>query len=79
MVIMQFSVKGKGNDNQRIKGKGEICACPPPVKMLEGPLTHGNCKTNRAQGCCKDRAAMEEEQGQPGEAGIPTSMLSLIL
>lgn len=67
MAIMQFSFKGRGNNNQRLKGRGEdLCLPPSPVKMSEGPLTHGNCKTNSAQSSYKARTAMEKKQGQPG-------------
>ena len=38
MAIMHFSFKGRGNDSQRIKGRGEDLGLPlPPVKMSEGP------------------------------------------
>ena len=69
-TIMQFSFKGGGNDNQKIRGRGEgSCPLPPPAKMSEGPLTHGNCKINRAWSSYKARSALEKEQGQSGGAG----------
>lgn len=80
MAIMQFSFKGRGNDNQRIRGRGEdLCPLPPPAKMSEGPLTHGNCKTNRAQSSYKARTALEGQQGQPGGAGSLVYLLLLKL
>ena len=76
---MQFSLKGRGNDNQKTRGRGEDpCPLPPPVKMSEGPLTHGNYKINRARSSYKARRALEKEQGQSGGAGLFVCLKYLI-
>lgn len=78
MAIMQFSFKGRGNDNRRIWGRGKnLCPLPPPVKMSEGPLTRSNCKTNRAQSSNKAGASLEKGQGQPRGAGSLAYILFL--
>ena len=80
-AIMQFSLKGRGNDNQKVRGRGEdSCPLPPPVKMSEGPLTHGNCKVNRARSSYKARSALEKEQGHSGgQAILPTLCLFFLI
>ena len=80
-TIMQFSLKGRGNDNQKIRGRGEdSCPLPPTVKMSEGPLTHGNCKANRARSSYKARSALEKGQGHSGgQAILPTFCLFFLI
>lgn len=69
MAIMQFSCKGGGNSDQRIKGRGNLCPPLPCENVSGGPLTHGNCKTNRA-GVLRAGTAVEKKRAV-SRAGSP--------
>lgn len=61
------------------RGEDLCLPLPPPMKMSEGSLTHGNCRTNRAQSPDKASSAVEKERGRPGGAGFLTYILFLNL